>query len=496
MKKFKQSLFFIIVIICNNLLFSQNFITKWEISFNGPPSATSITIPTFPGNTYNYDVDWNNDGVFDEFGITGNVSHDYGAIGIYTVAIRGTFPRIYFNSEGDNSKIISVDQWGDNPWTSMENAFFGCYNLVLNATDVPDLSLVTNIDNMLNGPTQMIEYEPLNSWDTGTVTSMRGTFENNVDFDQDISNWNTSNVTNMSYMFHNATNFKQDLNNWDVSNVTNMDSMFWFAGFFNSDISGWDVSNVVNMNHMFDNAFLFSQDIGNWDTSSVESMNFMFRSAISFNEDISNWNLSNVSDMTGMFFDASSFNQDINNWNTSSVTSMQNMFNNALAFDQNLGNWDISNVINMTDMFLNTNLSTVNYDNTLIGWNSQPLQNGVTFHAGNSNYCNAETARDNIIALDNWTIIDGGLDCSNLSTNDYNASSFSLYPNPVQDVLFIKDLNKSVTIKIIDITGKIIIQTDSETVQNGIDVSKLKSAIYLVTISTKDSTSTIKIIKK
>lgn len=496
MKKFKQSLFFTIVIICNNFLFSQNFITTWKTDNSGTSNETSITIPTFPDETYSYDVDWDNDGNFDEIGVTGNVTHDFGSIGTYTIVIRGAFPRIYFNSEGDNAKIISVNQWGDNSWTSMENAFFGCYNLILIATDLPDLSLVTNMNNMLNGPTQMIEYEPMNSWDTSTITSMKGTFENNVDFDQDISNWDTSNVTNMAYMFHNATNFKQDLSNWDVSNVTNMDSMFWFAGFFNADISGWDVSNVVNMNHMFDNAFLFNQNIGNWNISNVQSMNFMFRSAVSFNQNIGSWDVSNVSDMASMFFDASAFNQDITIWDTGTVTSMQNMFNNALAFDQNLGNWNLSNVTDMTDMFLNVTLSTENYDNTLIGWNSQPLQNGVTFHAGNSNYCNAETARNNMISSDNWTIIDGGLDCSGLSTNDYNTVTFSVYPNPAQDVLFISDLNTSVTIKIIDITGKTIIQTDSETVQNGIDISKLKSAIYFVRVTSENKVALKRFIKK
>jgi hypothetical protein len=40
--------------------------------------------------------------------------------GIYQVAIRGNFPRIYFNDTGDKEKIISIDQWGDVNWTSME----------------------------------------------------------------------------------------------------------------------------------------------------------------------------------------------------------------------------------------------------------------------------------------------------------------------------------------------------------------------------------------
>ena len=455
----KRTFFILLFVACNNVMISQSFITTWKTDNSGSSSVTSITIPTFSGEIYNYDIDWNNDGVFDEFSVTGNITHDFGVVGTYTIAIRGVFPRIYFNSEGDNSKIISVDQWGSNTWSSMGNAFFGCYNLILNATDVPDLTLVTNMDNMLNGPTQIIEHAPMNNWDTSSVTSMKGTFQNNADFNQDLSNWDTSNVTNMAHMFDNATNFQQDISSWDVSNVINMDSMFRFAGFFNADISGWDVSNVVNMNHMFDNAFAFSNNIGNWDVSIVVSMNFMFRSAVAFNQYIGDWNVGNVADMTSMFFDASSFNQDIANWDTSNLTSTQNMFNNALGFDQNIGNWDVSSVTSMTDMFLNTSLSTENYDSTLIGWNAQTLQNGINFHGGNSTFCNAETARNNMIISNSWTITDGGFDCSGLSINESAIDNFKMYPNPVNDKLFIKGVEIGTQIKILDIATNTISST-------------------------------------
>jgi hypothetical protein len=63
-------------------------------------------------------------------------------------------------------------------------------------------------------------------------------------------------------------------------------------------------------------------------------------------------------------------------------------------------------------MFYNVKLSTSNYDGLLIGWNSQTLQPDVVFQGGNSNYCQGDTARENMINADNWTITDGGLNCS------------------------------------------------------------------------------------
>ena len=101
-----------------SLLNGQSFITTWTTSNPGTSNSTSITIPT-TGGGYSYDVDWDDDGVFDQFGIVGDVTHDFGVAGTYTIRIQGSFPRIYFNNGGDRQKLIAINQWGSNPWTSM-----------------------------------------------------------------------------------------------------------------------------------------------------------------------------------------------------------------------------------------------------------------------------------------------------------------------------------------------------------------------------------------
>src|SRR6056297_497209 len=231
------------------------FVTTWQTDNAGTSCNSCITIPTHPQSTYNYEVDWDNDGVYDESGITGSVTHDFGTPGTYTIAIRGDFPRIYFNDEGDYRKILQVNQWGDIQWQSMARAFRGCRNL--------------------NGP-------------------MRDTP-------------NLSQVTDMSYMFAQATSFNQDIGGWDVSNVSNMERMFDSAINFNQRIGGWDVSEVSNMRWMFWEAVSFNQYIGNWDVSNVTNMSGMFQDAIRFNQAINNWDVSNVNDMSWMFGYASSF---------------------------------------------------------------------------------------------------------------------------------------------------------------------------------------------
>jgi surface protein len=371
----KNLLIVIVLSVFSQFMTGQDaFITTWQTT----TSNESITIPT-TGGGYDYTVDWGDGNVTNNH--TGNATHVYAAPGQYQVAITGSFPRIYFNFSADKDKIISIDQWGDQVWTSMENAFRGCSNLAGQAIDAPDLSNVTSLISM---------------------------FDRAIAFNQDIGDWDVSNVTDMEYMFLVASSFNQDIGDWDVSNVTNMNRMFYQATSFNQDIGDWDVSNVNNMSGMFGDASSFNQDIGDWDVSNVTSMLGLFENASSFNQDIGDWDVSNVTFMILLFSNASAFNQDIGDWDVSNVSAMPVMFYNASSFNQDLGNWDVSNVANMNGMFSGVELSQENYDATLIGWSNLSLQPNVSFDAGSSTYCLAEEARQNIIDTYGWTITDGG----------------------------------------------------------------------------------------
>jgi len=265
------------------------FITTWETTTDNE----MITIPTNSGlYTYNYTINWG-DGI-SNVNQTTDATHTYATAGTYTISILGTFPAIYFNNGGDRDKIQTIAQWGSITWESMNRAFYGCTNITLTATDVPDLTNVTDISLM---------------------------FENARIFNGDLSSWNVSSVTDMTRMFIGATVFNQDLSSWDVSNVTDMEGMFRSAPAFNQDLSSWNVSNVTNMSTMFANASSFDQDISNWNVSGVIDMLGMFNKATAFNQNISSWNVNSVLNMTAMFQEATSFNQDLSNWDTSNVMS-------------------------------------------------------------------------------------------------------------------------------------------------------------------------------
>ncbi len=221
---------------------SDHFVTTWETTVGD----TIITIPTFPGETYSYAIDWDNDMVPDETGITGDATHDYGVAGVHTIRIFGTFPQIYFNNSGDKDKILSIDQWGTNSWASMDSAFEGTSNLINKASDIPNLSNVVTLLQMFFQASSI--GSPLDTgnwnWDISNVTAFGSMFDQATLFNKDIGNWDTTNAEIFSTMFQNASSFNQDISNWSTANVISMGSMFNHATSFNQDLSGWNFEAV------------------------------------------------------------------------------------------------------------------------------------------------------------------------------------------------------------------------------------------------------------
>ncbi|UII77629.1 BspA family leucine-rich repeat surface protein [Flagellimonas sp. HMM57] len=301
---------------------NDTFVTTWKTVTDGE----SIEIGLVEGLAYDFMIDWG-DGTIENITKDENIEHSYATAGDHVVAIQGNFPGMIMSLLASAPKLMSIDQWGNNKWESLESAFASCENMVYKATDVPDLS---------------------------QVSSLAG-------------------------MFTSAKQFNGDIGNWDVGNITDMKSMFLAASSFNGDISNWNTENVTNMPFMFNGASSFNQDIGDWNTENVTSMSGMFGGAILFNQDISMWNVSSVTQMGSMFFGASSFNQDIGGWNTEKVIFMSGMFSGASVFNQNIGGWNIGSITNMENMFDNSGMDIIRMNNTVIGWSNFVENNNGPF---------------------------------------------------------------------------------------------------------------------
>ena len=70
-----------------------------------------------------------------------------------------------------------------------------------------------------------------------------------------------------------------------------------------------------------------------------------------------------------------------------------------------------------------------------------------------------------------------------------------MYPNPVDDRLFIKATNDSIdTVQIFDSLGKLVIKRFG--IQNGLTVSSLETGIYFIQIKSSKGQTVKKFIKK
>lgn len=340
-----------------------SFVTTWDI----PADNTTITIGTNLNYEYDFTIDWG-DGSIEQLSQQ-NPHHEYQLAGLYKVAIQGQFPAINMDNSDVTSRISlqSIDQWGINQWQTMERAFMGCLNMTCTAFDVPDLSLVASMANMLA----------------------------------------------------NAKKFDADLNDWSVDNVIDMSGLFANATSFNGDISAWNVANVKNMSYMFQNAESFNGDIDGWDIEGVTKMQYMFAGASSFNGNLSEWNVFNANNMEAMFASAKSFNGDISGWDIPNVTNLFGMFVDAHSFDRSLGAWNISDVGNMQQMLDGCGMSRESYEATLIGWSDLADNLGLvmgprTLGAAGLEYCSEDSvlSHANLIDTHGWTINGDAQQCN------------------------------------------------------------------------------------
>lgn len=215
--------------------------------------------------------------------------HTYVSEGLYQVLVSGTFEGWKFVTNHDQLKLLEISQWGNLRFGNSEGYFSGAENLVITASDVPDLTGTKSLHDAFRGCDSLGETGNFGSWDVSNVTDMSRMFLSANSFDQPIGGWNTSLVTRMTHMFEGANSFNQPLGDWDTSNVESMGDMFDGAASFNQPLESWNTSNVSSMSGMFSGARSFNQSLEQWDMSNVNYTASMFQSATRFNQPLENW---------------------------------------------------------------------------------------------------------------------------------------------------------------------------------------------------------------
>ena len=120
---------------------------KTDNVYAGSSGANQFSLPLNPAYAYDFTIDWG-DGTSQIVTSSTNPFHTYATAGIYTIQISenfvGGFPGIQFTYRDDYLKPIELSHWGNLIWATMNQAFFGCSNLVITATDSPLTATVSD----------------------------------------------------------------------------------------------------------------------------------------------------------------------------------------------------------------------------------------------------------------------------------------------------------------------------------------------------------------
>ena len=316
-------------------------------------------------------------------------------------------------------RLTEIRQWGDVAWTSMASAFVGCSNMLLTATDIPNLTGVTDMSNMFSYCSSFNQALP-EGFNTSNVTNMFAMFNGCTIYDQPLpSSFNTANVTDMGHMFRQCSRYNQTLpNSFNTEKVTNMHRMFEECFAYDKALpSSFNTANVTDMSYMFRRCSAYNKALpSGFTTAAVTNMTVMFGSCTVFDQSVSNFNTEKVTSMFLMFSNCAAFNQSVSNFNTEKVTDMSGMFFGCQAFNQSLANFKLNPEVKLTEFLNRSGLSVANYDATLKAFNAQSVT-GRTMGATGLQYCEAEADRTNLVKSTveggkGWTITDGGIGCA------------------------------------------------------------------------------------
>jgi surface protein len=397
---------------------SSPFITRWDLSKPGG-AATTLSFDVATAGTVSYS--WQQ---------VGGAASGSGTFSGSTLTITGlpanatidlsidptNFQRIIINYGTDRERLAEIKQWGTVAWTSMQNAFSGCSNMTLTATDVPNFTAVTDMTAMFSGCTSF--NQPVSSFNTATVKDMNSMFSGCSSFNQSVMNFNTAAVTNMRFMFNGCSAFNQSVSNFNTAAVTTMSGMFANCRAFDQSVSNFNTAAVTNMSFMFAGCSVFNQSVSNFNTAAVTNMTAMFSNCSAFNQSVSNFNTAAVTDMNSIFYGCSVFDQSVSNFNTEKVTNMSYMFGICSVFNQSVSNFNTAAVTNMYAMFSNCsvfNQSVSNFNTAAVTDMRVMFANCRSFNQSVNNF--------NTAAVTNMSNMFYGCSAFNQSVSNFNTAA-------------------------------------------------------------------------
>ncbi|MDN3724632.1 T9SS type A sorting domain-containing protein [Aequorivita sp. SDUM287046] len=99
----------------------------------------------------------------------------------------------------------------------------------------------------------------------------------------------------------------------------------------------------------------------------------------------------------------------------------------------------------------------------------------------------------NEMYIDDVTLYNG--DITTVGVDEFSAAKFSVYPNPVKDMLNIKSSTAVDNVTVYDLLGKVVLQENPGKISPAINMGNLASGSYLVKVTIGDSSKTVKVLK-
>jgi hypothetical protein len=84
---------------------------------------------------------------------------------------------------------------------------------------------------------------------------------------------------------------------------------------------------------------------------------------------------------------------------------------------------------------------------------------------------------------------------TNLSTTEVSKSQVSIYPNPFKDVISVQGIDQTFGYKIYDLQGKIVQSNNLSKSEDTINTASIASGVYILKITTSETTVTKKMVK-
>ena len=186
----------------------ERFIITVKTDNAGTSASNQFTIPTSTTGitqAFLYDIETSDGQTIT--GVTGNTTITFPSAGTYDIKISGSFPYMFFSNGGDKFKLLDIKIFGIYALgsTSQQNAFYGCSNMDISATDSGSFGSVTDFRGAFNSCTSLTSLPLIDTSQAilfGTA-SFNGAFQNCNSLIS-LPLLDTSNVTSFDWAFQNC----------------------------------------------------------------------------------------------------------------------------------------------------------------------------------------------------------------------------------------------------------------------------------------------------